>query len=519
LSLISNVECSSSEYSKRESTAIWNTADVRAGCGREATVGTFSELLGTIEPNRTLSARVVDFSTTMREESNAVSIGSVLLRELQNQCPYVPSLTNMGLCEIVHDAAKRKVIIDWYERSQDSPILCFSQEIQRLAVGDENGHSLISVAELYKVLSHSSSEVRQCFNAAIIKQLSLATGSLTGGISCKLLRIDFLTTPFKGQEDVRGSQYRHDGDAGTRKSAPLANVFERQYAIASLSLAADPSLSPLGMLFVVHEFLELIMREIANKLTWEMDMKDTPFYYSVYIERCVFFLMDPFKMGKISIQELADSRVLHDLFEVLSEQKHPRVSDGVSPNSKPSWCSVARFSKVLDQFRMCDRDGSGMISLEECHNYRDGAVTPLFLERVYATQMLYGDKPPLEMDFRGFVEMTTAITMRNQLASIIWLFRVLDLRDDGFLDRDEIKLMVLSMLENLEAFGREGDLKFDGDDITDEVMDMLHAADPNRITVEDVLISSNAVTAFGILIDLEAFFKYENRENEAAESQ
>lgn len=31
-------------------------------------------------------------------------------------------------------------------------------------------------------------------------------------------------------------------------------------------------------------------------------MKDTPFYYSVYIERCVFFLMDPFKMGKISIQ-------------------------------------------------------------------------------------------------------------------------------------------------------------------------------------------------------------------------
>lgn len=81
------------------------------------------------------------------------------------------------------------------------------------------------------------------------------------------LGIDFLTTPFKGQEDVRGSQYRHDGDAGTRKSAPLANVFERQYAIASLSLAADPSLSPLGMLFVVHVGCGFISH-YRRTLTW-----------------------------------------------------------------------------------------------------------------------------------------------------------------------------------------------------------------------------------------------------------
>ncbi|KHJ93935.1 hypothetical protein OESDEN_06143 [Oesophagostomum dentatum] len=129
--------------------------------------------------------------------------------------------------------------------------------------------------------------------------------------------------------------------------------------------------------------------------------------------------------------------------------------------------------------------------------------------------MLYGDDPKSrEMDFRGFVELDVAVHTRKEPASIRWLFRVLDLRDDGFLDRTEIKMMTESMVKNLATL--EGWSNFVADDIADEVIDMIHASDPTRITVDEVIASRMADTALGILIDYHAFLKYENREEEAA---
>ncbi|PIO64799.1 hypothetical protein TELCIR_13558 [Teladorsagia circumcincta] len=140
-------------------------------------------------------------------------------------------------------------------------------------------------------------------------------------------------------------------------------------------------------------------------------MKDCPFYYAVFVERCVFFQLDPQRSGKVSILELTSTRLLDDLFEVVSMQK--RAPDDKSWDTPSSWCSIGKFWRVLEQFRNCDRDGSGMVSLEECRGLREGTITPLFLERVFANQILYGDQPPHEMDFRGFVDLDAAITSRS----------------------------------------------------------------------------------------------------------
>ncbi|VDM70906.1 unnamed protein product [Strongylus vulgaris] len=129
--------------------------------------------------------------------------------------------------------------------------------------------------------------------------------------------------------------------------------------------------------------------------------------------------------------------------------------------------------------------------------------------------MLYGDDPKaLEMDFRGFVELDVAVNTRKETAAIKWLFRILDLRDDGFLDRDEIRMMTESMVANLAKL--EGWSNFNPDDIADEVIDMINPKDPNKITVDEVIASRMADTAIGILIDYYAFLKYENREEESA---
>ncbi|KIH62444.1 hypothetical protein ANCDUO_07273 [Ancylostoma duodenale] len=197
-----------------------------------------------------------------------------------------------------------------------------------------------------------------------------------------------------------------------------------------------------------NEFVDLVMAEISNKLTWENDLTST--------------------------------RLLDDLFDVVFEQNR---------GSKEQLSDVSQFS---------------------C-----GAYTPLFLKRVFATQTLYGDPQKVqEMDFRGFVELDAAIHTRKESAAIKWLFRVLDLRDDGVLDRNEIRMMTESMLKNLATW--EGWSNFNPDDIADEVIDMIHPQNPNGITVDEVIASRMADTALGILIDYDAFLKYESREEEAA---
>ena len=50
------------------------------------------------------------------------------------------------------------------------------------------------------------------------------------------------------------------------------------------------------------------------------------------------------------------------------------------------------------------------------------------------------------------------------------------------------------------------------EDVKDEIFDMVRPADPLRITLEDLIKSGNGETVVSILIDLNGFWTYENRE-------
>ncbi|XGW21570.1 hypothetical protein V3C99_004489 [Haemonchus contortus] len=428
-----------------------------------------------------VAAEVKQLSTTTVSDADSVPVKEVLRKESECTSPFylLPSSNQVSICDVVYESAKQRVIINDYQKTiTKQQILAFTQDIQRMAKKDETGACHIKISNLYSVLSRSPTEVRECFKCHVINKLMRASNTSTGSISCQLLA-DFLVIC------CRRSQQHLLLHSAARST---------EYITA-------------------NEFLDLVMNEIANKLSWENGMKDCPFYYAVFVERNVFFQFDPQRTGKISILELASTPALDDLFEVLSKQK--RKSAEKSRETSSSWCSLSRFWKALEQFRLCDRDGSGMLSLEECRGLREGTITPLFLERVFANQMLYGDQPPQEMDFRGFVDLDAAINWKSQPASIRWLFRMLDLRDDGVLDRDEIKMMVESMLLNLST--RENwSMSYNADDIVDEIIDMINPAEVNRILVEDVINCNMAESALGILVDYVSFSKYENREEDAA---
>ncbi|CAJ0594318.1 unnamed protein product [Cylicocyclus nassatus] len=432
-------------------------------------------------PSSAVTDEVEQLSTTLPEGGDAMRIKDLLQKELENDLDVFPNLVHKltGIGDLVRESANRRVII---RNSRDlistKEILAFTTELTRSARMSESFGDVVTVSSLYSVLSRSPKAIRKCFSASAVRELTSASKS-GNCISCQLL----------------GNFVR----ACCRRS-------QQQLLVRSCAKSID--------FITSNEFVELVMSEISGKFAWKDSMKDTPYYYAIFVERYVFLHLDPQRSGKVSIQDLMATRLLDDLFDVLYEQSQENTEQ-TWDISQLSWCSVNNFWRILEQFRHCDRDWSGMVSLEECRYLKDGAFTPLFLERVFATQMLYGDDPKaMEMDFRGFVELDAAVNTRKETAAIKWLFRVLDLKDDGFLDRDEIRMMTESMVTNLAKV--EGWANFNPDDIVDEVIDMINPHNPNLITVDEVIASRMADTALGILIDYYAFLKYENREEESA---
>ncbi|KAJ1362919.1 Serine/threonine-protein phosphatase 2A regulatory subunit B'' subunit gamma [Parelaphostrongylus tenuis] len=386
-------------------------------------------------------------STSFPEGSNAIRLKNVLREEIRDSTKCLPSTSAKGsvdICDKVYEAAKQRVIIEEFQQ-------------------------LITEQQILRILSQSPQAIRECYNSAVINKLMIHSNIQYGCVSSQLL-IDFLRTY-------------------SRRS--------RQHILVQ-------SVTKSTEFITSNEFVDFVMAEISNKITWEDGMKDYPFYHAVFIERCVFFHLDPQRTGKVSIQDLTYTKVMDDLFEILSEEKRCHDNQGISLTS---WCSLNNFWRVLHQFRHCDKSWSGMVSLEECRSIRDGAFTPLFLERVFATQTLYGERECQEMDFRGFLELDIAFRTRSQPASIKWLFRILDLSDDGYLDRGELKMMIDSMLKNMSSL--EGWSDYAADDIVDEIFDMLNPSTHDRISLNDMLNSRMAETALGVLIDYPSFLKYE----------
>ena len=57
------------------------------------------------------------------------------------------------------------------------------------------------------------------------------------------------------------------------------------------------------------------------------------------------------------------------------------------------------------------------------------------------------------------------------------------------------------------------------DDVVDEIFDMVRPANPDYVTMEDVLLSKMGVTMLSILSDAQSFFCYDQRENFIAQEE
>jgi hypothetical protein len=160
---------------------------------------------------------------------------------------------------------------------------------------------------------------------------------------------------------------------------------------------------------------------------------------------------------------------------------------------------------VFSEYCRLDRDRSGTLSAGELLRYRAGELTETFLRQVLARHAVAGG----ELDFRAFLDLVFATTEPAAPRSVRWLFAVLDTSQAGRLSPADVRLFFRGVQGALRAMG--ADAPKDADLCT-EMVDLVHPAHPPFITPDDLLASHLGFLFLTALIDVNAFWAYENRQ-------
>nr|CAB3265107.1 serine/threonine-protein phosphatase 2A regulatory subunit B'' subunit gamma [Phallusia mammillata] len=224
-------------------------------------------------------------------------------------------------------------------------------------------------------------------------------------------------------------------------------------------------------------------------------------FYSFYVctgVRKFFFFLDPLRTGKIKILDILACGFLDDLLELRDEELSKEVQEA-------NWFSAPSALRVYGQYLNLDKDHNGMLSKEELSRYGTGTLTEIFLDRVFQECLTYDG----EMDYKTYLDFVLAIENRKEPAALQYLFKLIDVQNRGYLNVFALNYFFRGIQEMMRLHGQEP-VSFA--DVKDEIFDMVKPADPLKITLQDLINSGQGETVTNILIDLNGFWTYENRE-------
>ena len=152
-----------------------------------------------------------------------------------------------------------------------------------------------------------------------------------------------------------------------------------------------------------------------------------------------------------------------------------------------------------------DQDHNGMLSKQELLKYGTGTLTPAFIDRVFQECLTYDG----EMDYKTYLDFVLALENRKEPQSLQYFFRILDVKQENFLNAFTLNFFFRDILKEMEKHNQEP-VRFE--DVKDEIFDMVRPIDPLRITLKDLTKCGHGDTVVSIVIDLNGFWTYENRE-------
>lgn len=230
-------------------------------------------------------------------------------------------------------------------------------------------------------------------------------------------------------------------------------------------------------------------------------------FHSFYVCTAVrkfFFFLDPMRTGQIKIQDILTCSFLDDLLE-LRDEELPK--DQLQNN----WFSAPSALRVYGVYLNLDKDHNGMLSKEELTRYGMGTLTPVFIDRVFQECLTYDG----EMDYKTYLDFVLALENQKEPQALHYFFRILDIDGRGYLNVFTLNYFFRSIQEQMRKHNQE---PVNFEDVKDEIFDMVKPADPCKITLQDLINCGQGDVVSSILIDLNGFWTYENREVLVADS-
>ena len=99
----------------------------------------------------------------------------------------------------------------------------------------------------------------------------------------------------------------------------------------------------------------------------------------------------------------------------------------------------------------------------------------------------------------------------GHVAAIKHLFPVIDVQHRGYLTISDLNMFFREVCEKRTALGHHPVSV--ADIVQNEIFDMVKPEHPDRITMQDLIISGLGGTVLTILADVDGFWKYDNREH------
>jgi Ca2+-binding EF-hand superfamily protein len=105
--------------------------------------------------------------------------------------------------------------------------------------------------------------------------------------------------------------------------------------------------------------------------------------------------------------------------------------------------------------------------------------------------------------------------MENQDSpeGMAWLFKILDVKNDGFLDESTVMFFVKDCIIRSFAAGLEPIAR---SDVMNEIFDMVNPKDKDIITLNDLMACKVGGTVLNMMIDFTGFHQYDQRAQEGS---
>ncbi|XP_050438348.1 serine/threonine-protein phosphatase 2A regulatory subunit B'' subunit gamma-like [Adelges cooleyi] len=265
-----------------------------------------------------------------------------------------------------------------------------------------------------------------------------------------------------------------------------------------------------GLGHLTETDFEAYILDLIPSLTQLKKLEKTFYaFYSCMAVRKFFFYLDPLRTGKIRIVDILSCGFLDDLLEL-------REETWCKESQKKNWFSVPSALRIYSMYLELDKDQNGLLSREELASYKSGSLTSAFLDRVFQVAFTFDG----QMDYKGYLNFVLATENRQEPAALRYLFKFLDIKDQGYLDSFTINYFSRAVADRLPppqlADSDQQPSSVSLDDIKDEIFDMIKPKHPERITLKDIVHSGMGRTLINILIDVNGFWSYEFRETIAA---